>query len=69
MALPICAVISVVSDFVVENILVGSAVVCHITIATASASPNALASPRIIAEKIPEAEAGRTILYIVCQRV
>lgn len=68
-ALPIWAVISVVSDLVVENMLSGSAVVCPITIATASASPKALARPSIIPENMPEAEAGSTILYIVCQRV
>ena len=49
--------------------LSGSAVVCPITIATASASPKALARPSIIPENMPEAEAGSTILYIVCQRV
>ena len=56
-AFPIWAVISVVSDLVVENMLSGSAVVCPITIATANASPNALARPSIIPENIPEAEA------------
>jgi hypothetical protein len=57
-AFPIWAVISVVSDLVVENMLSGSAVVCPITIATANASPNALARPSIMPENIPEAEAG-----------
>ena len=61
-AFPIWAAISVVSVFVVEKILVGRAVVCPITMATARASPNALASPRIMPEIIPGAAAGTTIL-------
>ena len=61
-AFPICDAISVVKLFVVENNHFGRAVVFQITIATASASPNALASPRMIPERIPEPAAGMTTL-------
>ena len=69
MALPIWAAISVVRVFVVEKMLVGSAVVCPMTMATARASPKALARPKITPEMIPGAAAGTTIRYMVCQRV
>ena len=39
------------------------------TIATAKASPNALASPKTIPEIMPGKAAGITTRYIVCQRV
>ena len=58
MAFPIWEAISVVIVLVVEKILVGRAVVCPMTMATARASPNARARPRITPETIPEEAAG-----------
>ena len=61
-AFPICAAISVVKLFVVENNPFGRADDCPITIATAGDSQNAQASIRIITDRIPETAAGMTTL-------
>ena len=66
---PISEAIAAVRLFVGDRIFLGNALVFPITIATASASPNALASPRIIPEKIPVFAAGRTMRYITCHLV
>ena len=69
MAPPISADIAVVNVLAGKKRDVGKTFICPITMATASASPSARASPRIIPVKIPLLAAGRTTWAMVSQRV